>query len=231
VGKSSIVSRFAEDTYESSFISTIGVDFKVHSHVVDGRKVKLQIWDTAGQDRFRAITSTYYRGAHAVCLVYDRSDITTLENADALWMREVRRYARPTAPVLLVGNKADLLPTEAQLEEAVGSGGAEATSSEEKEAQREAAREMDEMALALLDGERHGDRMCSHVTTSAKTGAGVEGMFEALSRKLLEQSSDFLHTASPEEVQKRGVKIGKGRKGRWVETVESGDTDCGCIIS
>lgn len=58
VGKSSLLLRFADNTFTGSYITTIGVDFKIRTVTVDGQRVKLQIWDTAGQERFRTITST-----------------------------------------------------------------------------------------------------------------------------------------------------------------------------
>merc|ERR1711936_121238 len=74
VGKSSLILRFADDTFNGSFIPTIGVDFKVKTVDVGGTKIKMQIWDTAGQERFRTIVSTYYRGAHGIIVVYDVTD-------------------------------------------------------------------------------------------------------------------------------------------------------------
>lgn len=58
VGKSSLLLRFADNTFSGSYITTIGVDFKIRTVEINGEKVKLQIWDTAGQERFRTITST-----------------------------------------------------------------------------------------------------------------------------------------------------------------------------
>ena len=58
VGKSSLLVRFAENTFSGNYITTIGVDFKIRTMNIDGQKIKLQIWDTAGQERFRTITST-----------------------------------------------------------------------------------------------------------------------------------------------------------------------------
>lgn len=58
VGKSSLLLRFADNTFTGNYITTIGVDFKIRTLEVDGERVKLQIWDTAGQERFRTITST-----------------------------------------------------------------------------------------------------------------------------------------------------------------------------
>ena len=71
VGKSSLLVRFADDTFSENCISTIGVDFKIKTIDINGERVKLQLWDTAGQERFRTITATYYRGTHGVIVVYD----------------------------------------------------------------------------------------------------------------------------------------------------------------
>ncbi|KAG8454800.1 hypothetical protein GDO86_001136 [Hymenochirus boettgeri] len=63
VGKTCVLFRFSEDAFNSTFISTIGIDFKIRTIELDGKRIKLQIWDTAGQERFRTITTAYYRGA------------------------------------------------------------------------------------------------------------------------------------------------------------------------
>ena len=80
VGKSCLLLRFADDTYNNSYISTIGVDFKIKTFDMDNKIVKLQVWDTAGQDRFKAITTSFYRGAHGIIIVYDVTDRSTFNN-------------------------------------------------------------------------------------------------------------------------------------------------------
>ncbi|KAI8068854.1 putative GTP-binding protein ypt1 [Thamnidium elegans] len=107
VGKSCLLLRFADDTYTESYISTIGVDFKIRTIELDGKVCKLQIWDTAGQERFRTITSSYYRGAHGIIVVYDVTDNESFENVKE-WLREIERYASEGVNRLLVGNKSDL---------------------------------------------------------------------------------------------------------------------------
>ena len=79
VGKSSIIIRFTDDTYNDQYISTIGVDFKIKTVTHKEKLVKLQIWDTAGQERFRTITTSYYRGTHCCILVFD------ITNADSFY--------------------------------------------------------------------------------------------------------------------------------------------------
>ena len=99
--------RYSENQFTNNFYNTIGVDFKVKNLQVDGKDVKLQIWDTAGQDRFRTITSSYYRGAQGILIVYDCTDKESFENIKT-WMNEIDKYAQESVIRLLVGNKADL---------------------------------------------------------------------------------------------------------------------------
>ncbi|XP_041697486.1 ras-related protein Rab-18-B [Coregonus clupeaformis] len=107
VGKSSLLLRFTDDTFDQELAATIGVDFKVKTIAVDGNRAKLAIWDTAGQERFRTLTPSYYRGAQGVILVYDvtkRVTFTKLEN----WLNELETYCtRNDLVKMLVGNKID----------------------------------------------------------------------------------------------------------------------------
>jgi len=105
VGKSSLLLRFADNTFNGSYITTIGVDFKIKTIEVDGEKIKLQIWDTAGQERFRTITSTYYRGTHGVIIVYDVTNTDTFINVKR-WLHEIDQNC-DVVNRILVGNKND----------------------------------------------------------------------------------------------------------------------------
>lgn len=107
VGKSSLLLRFADDTFTDNFMPTIGVDFKIRTLEVDGKTIKLQIWDTAGQERFKTITSSYYKGAHGIIVVYDVTDKESFKNIDT-WMNEVEKHASDNVSRILVGNKNDL---------------------------------------------------------------------------------------------------------------------------
>ena len=107
VGKSAILLRFADDKYDESYVSTIGIDFKVRSIDIDGKRVKMQIWDTAGQEKFRTIGTAYYRNTHGVILVYD---VTSKESFLSIerWLQEIKKNCANTIyKIVLVGNKDD----------------------------------------------------------------------------------------------------------------------------
>jgi len=108
VGKSSLLLRFTDDTFDPELASTIGVDFKVKTITVDGNKAKLAIWDTAGQERFRTLTPGYYRGAQGVILVYDVANRASFTRLEA-WLNELDTFSTKHDIVkMVVGNKIDL---------------------------------------------------------------------------------------------------------------------------
>ncbi|KAK7824192.1 ras-related protein rabe1c [Quercus suber] len=82
VGKSCLLLRFSDGSFTTSFITTIGIDFKIRTIELDGKRIKLQIWDTAGQERFRTITTAYYRGAMGILLVYDVTDESSFNTCE-----------------------------------------------------------------------------------------------------------------------------------------------------
>jgi Ras-related protein Rab-1A len=116
VGKSSLLSRFVDEIYTEEFISTVGVDFKIKTVDIHNQTCKIQVWDTAGQERFKSITSVYYKGANGCIVVYD---ITNRESFDHVhnWLTELETYAPPGIPILLVGNKSDMVKQRMVLEE------------------------------------------------------------------------------------------------------------------
>jgi len=107
VGKSNLLSRFTRNEFNLDSKSTIGVEFATRSIQVDLKTIKAQIWGTAGQERYRAITSAYYRGAVGALLVYEISKHITYENVTR-WLKELRDHADSNIVIMLVGNKSDL---------------------------------------------------------------------------------------------------------------------------
>lgn len=92
VGKSSLLLRFADDVFHETFLPTIGVDFKIRTIEQSGSVVKLQMWDTAGQEKFKTIVSAYYKGAQGILLVFDVTDRRSFEDLKG-WITEVEKYS------------------------------------------------------------------------------------------------------------------------------------------
>jgi len=107
VGKSCLLLQFTDKRFQPVHDLTIGVEFGARTVTVDGRDVKLQIWDTAGQESFRSITRSYYRGAAGALLVYDVTRRDTFEHVGR-WLEEARQNAQSNMVVMLIGNKNDL---------------------------------------------------------------------------------------------------------------------------
>lgn len=121
VGKSSLIFRYIDGAFQTDYVSTIGVDFKVKRMKVGEQNVKLQVWDTAGQERFRTLARAYLRGAHGCIGVFDVSQPSTLERLQT-WLDEFRQENPKMCSkcCIIVGNKSDLPPphvTEEQVQE------------------------------------------------------------------------------------------------------------------
>jgi Ras-related protein Rab-1A len=107
-GKTCLLRRFADDTFEDTYQATVGVDFKFKTiQANQDTKVKIQVWDTAGAERFRHITAAYYRGAHGIAIVYDTTDAESLAAVES-WHTEVNQYLDTSTKRILIGNKCDL---------------------------------------------------------------------------------------------------------------------------
>jgi len=135
---------------------TIGVEYKSKIFEVYGKRVKATIWDTAGAERYRTITSNYYRGSHAIIFVYDVTERNSFENIDKFWLKEVKEYFPNTSEIimLLVGNKIDNIYNRKVTEE-----------------------EGEELAR------KHG---MMFIETSAKEKIGVNEAFEEVVNKVIE---------------------------------------------
>ena len=108
VGKSCLLLRYCENSFQESHLTTIGLDFRLKTvNLEDKRKIKVQIWDTAGEDRFRAITRNYYRGANGIILMYDVTDQKSFEHIRD-WVEKIKEDAVEEIIIYLVGNKIDL---------------------------------------------------------------------------------------------------------------------------
>lgn len=107
VGKSCLLLQFTDKRFQPMHEVTIGVEFGARMITIDNRQLKLQIWDTAGQESFRSITRSYYRGAAGALLVYDITRRKTFDQL-ATWLEEARQNASQSMVIMLIGNKSDL---------------------------------------------------------------------------------------------------------------------------
>jgi small GTP-binding protein len=117
VGKTSLILRYTEDWFASNSLTTIGIDVKFKTLRLSDRDIKLQIWDPAGQEKYRTITKSFYQRADGVLLMFDLTNPQSLEQV-SLWMSQIKENAEADISVVLAGNKADLVESE---EESLGS--------------------------------------------------------------------------------------------------------------
>ena len=153
VGKTSIASRFCKNSFNENYINTIGGAYQQQNIVLNnGAKIKLHIWDTSGQDRFRSMTNLYYRDAQVAILTYDVTNESSLESLN-YWLNELNDKVEIDNMLLcLAGNKNDVDPSEKRIPTSKGKAFAE------------------EHKMIFFE-------------TSAKTGAGVKELFQAIATK------------------------------------------------
>jgi len=107
VGKSCLLLQFTDKRFQPVHDLTIGVEFGARMITIDGKQIKLQIWDTAGQESFRSITRSYYRGAAGALLVYDITRRDTFSHLTT-WLEDARQHSSSNMVIMLIGNKSDL---------------------------------------------------------------------------------------------------------------------------
>ncbi|MFW9994422.1 MAG: GTP-binding protein [Candidatus Odinarchaeota archaeon] len=108
VGKTALKERYLGKGFTTSYLLTIGADFAVKKLDLDGKDVKFQIWDLAGQERFNTVRSLYYSGSHGALLVFDVTRPDSYSNV-VKWVEEFRKHVKKEGvPLILLGNKIDL---------------------------------------------------------------------------------------------------------------------------
>jgi Ras-related protein Rab-5C len=160
VGKTSIASRFCKNSFNENYINTIGGAYQQQNIVLNnGAKIKLHIWDTSGQDRFRSMTNLYYRDAQVAILTYDVTNESSLDSLN-YWLNELNDKVEIDNMLLcLAGNKTDVDQSEKRVPTSKGKAFAE----------------------------QHN---MLFYETSAKTGAGVKELFQAIATKEYELLSN-----------------------------------------
>ena len=107
VGKSCLTNRAAKDKFISNYSPTIGFEFLSFSTNIDNKIVKLQIWDTCGQEVYRSLITNFYRNASLAMMVYSIDSKESFLHINQ-WLKEVRIQSNPDVKIILIGNKADL---------------------------------------------------------------------------------------------------------------------------
>ena len=108
VGKTCLISRYANGVFKEEYISTVGVDYVSKQEIINDQNINVKLWDTAGQERYKALTPSYLRGAEGIVLVYD---VTMSESFDSLkvWIDSLKsNLGENSLPIIIDGNKIDL---------------------------------------------------------------------------------------------------------------------------
>ena len=115
VGKSSFMIKYIDNSFTFNYTTTLGVDFKQKKiKLKNGKDVRLRIFDTAGQERFRAVSASFIKKADGVILMYDISDLDSFEAVDN-WIKSIKDIGKEKLPIVLVGNKCDLSDDERKI--------------------------------------------------------------------------------------------------------------------
>ena len=120
VGKTSILSRFSKNSFNSNYLATVGLDFFTKDEIFEGKIIRIKIWDTAGQERYKSLTKGFFRNAQGIMIVYDVTNSETFENLK-FWIQSIKSQMESEInkiPVIIIGNKIDAEKREIKKEEA-----------------------------------------------------------------------------------------------------------------
>ena len=107
VGKTNIMSKYLKNEFHEDSKATVGVEFGVKNFKIENNIVKVQIWETAGEERYRSITNAYYKGAKGSLLIYDITNKKSFENIEK-WISDLKANTGDNISMILLGNKTDL---------------------------------------------------------------------------------------------------------------------------
>ncbi|CDW86177.1 rab gtpase 2c [Stylonychia lemnae] len=168
VGKSCIIKRIGHNRFSEEHEVTIGAEFTtIVAHVNKKSFIKLQFWDSCGQERFNSITRIFYRGSSCVLLVYEVNNASTLRDLETIWINDIQSNLKD-ALIILVGNKADI---------------------DENQKTKFKRQVTQEEGLEFM--KRHN--IDHYVEVSAKTGYGIKPLVEYISKQLYHHNRDNLY--------------------------------------
>ena len=117
VGKTCIIKRYTEGSFDENSPSTAGASYSNKSLVIENKHIQLDLWDTAGQEKFRSLGRHFYKDSYIVCLVYDITSIQSFEDLKSKWYDDLKKYGEKYNILAVVGNKSDCYENEAVTEE------------------------------------------------------------------------------------------------------------------
>ena len=161
-GKTSIINRFINEKFEDSYKCTIGVDFLLKKIKINDQNIKLQIWDTAGMEKYKQITTSYYRGAHGAIVVFDLTNKESFNDVHK-WVNDFSNITNQNSnmrSVVIVGNKNDLID------------------------KREVSQDDIDKYISINN--------FNYVETSAKEGSNIEEMFFGITKELMGKYKEFI---------------------------------------
>ena len=112
VGKTCIIARYIEGIYNENSSSTIGANYSQKTITKGDREVNLDIWDTAGQEKYHSLGKHFYKDSHIVCLVYDITSQESLTALKNIWYPDLKKYGEEYTIIAVVGSKSDLYESE-----------------------------------------------------------------------------------------------------------------------
>ena len=110
VGKSCLTLRAAKDSFESFYTPTVGYEFCNFNLKIEEKKIKLQIWDTCGQEKFRSLITNFYHNSSLAIIVYSIDNLNSYNNIEE-WLNQIKELTNPDIKIFLIGNKSDLEDT------------------------------------------------------------------------------------------------------------------------
>ena len=107
VGKTSLIVRYSDNDFQEGGLPTLGVDLKYKYIEIDKKNIRLDLWDTAGEERFRSITKSYYSGADGIIFVFDLGNPKSFKTLKT-WIEDTKNKVKPNIEFVLAANKSDL---------------------------------------------------------------------------------------------------------------------------
>ena len=185
VGKTSLITRYANGTFKEEYLATVGLDYYTKDEIINNKSYHIKLWDTAGQERFKSLTQSYFRNAEGVLLCFDITNTDSFNNLKD-WIGSIKENMERQnifLPLIIIGNKIDM----------------------------EESREINKENAEKFATENN----YKYFETSAKTGENVDEAIKELVNQVLKQNTqeDGQKTDSRNSVQINNAGSGQKKKG------------------